>query len=401
MGSAYVLIHDHIGGDRVKKDNELEKMLGKLKHGFRIRKGLFGKKDISIFGKVINLDNEIPGIILDTFDNLGFVTKDDRRPVIVSKNRTGYGWYMVFNLPPGISFKKCKLCENIFSDAVKGFVSMSWNGCLHMDIQTNSLPTSIPYSWDAEPYANMELPIPIGYTQKGLEVFDLTNAPHMLIAGQTGFGKTVALHCIANALIPRARVCIVDPKKLDFRYLKNHVCLARDDEAAMNLFKLLNREYDRRINILESCSDDIVKVQEYEGNDMPYIVVIIDELAELSKDTHIYINRLLRLARAVGISIIGASQRISVKIIEGDTRELFEARLAFKVANETSSRMILGEENSMAAWLPVIKGRAIFKFGHELKEVQTMFLDKKDRKRLVKLYEPRGWEFDTSRKLQP
>ncbi|HYD90667.1 MAG TPA: FtsK/SpoIIIE domain-containing protein [Flavobacterium sp.] len=390
-----------------KKDNFLDEWINPLKHSIRTRKGLtiLGRefKEIKVLGKTLHLDNEIPGIILDVFDNLGFTTKDNRKPQIVAKSRTDYGWHLVINLPPGISFSKCKRFQDYFSDAVKGFVVMEWNGALHMDIQTNTLPSFIPYKWDATPYLDkLTLPVPIGYTQKGIEVFDLTDAPHMFIAGQTGMGKSNLLHIIANALLmlPNIKLCICDPKRLDFRYLKDRVLLARDENEIYNLFKALNKEHDRRVKLIEKESDEIVKIQEYEG-ELDYIVVMIDEWAELDKETQPLINRILRLSRALGISIIGATQRPSVKVFGdsgGDSRDLFEARVCYKVGSEISSRMVLGEEYSMAAWLPAIKGRAIWKFGHEIKEVQTMFLSKKDRQKLAKEQEARRWDIELSTK---
>lgn len=375
-----------------KKESIANELAGSLRHMWRHRSG------VKVLGKTIIEDNRVPGLILDTFDNLRFETKDKRKPVIVSKKKTEYGWYLVIKLPPGISFLQVKRKLNWFSDAVNGFVRVDWlKGNLHMDIQTNTLPTLVDYQWNPELYKDMELPIPIGFTQKGLEVFDLCESPHMLIGGQTGWGKTMSLHCIANALLPKAWVCISDPKRIDFRYLKKQILLARDDVETQNLLMALNKEYDKRIAILEKADVSITKIQEYDGS-IPYIVLIIDEIAELSKDTMVLLNRLARLARATGISLIGATQRPSVDVIPGSTRDLFEARLCFKVGSEISSRVILGEEGSMAAWLPPVKGRAIFKFGHEFKEVQTMFLSKDQRKKVHESLELRRWDIEPSTK---
>lgn len=336
--------------------------------------------------------NEVPGLILDTFENLRFETKDGRRPVIVGKKKTPYGWHLVFNLPPGISFKQCKAKENFFSDAIKGFVGLEWDGRLHMDIQTSELPTYVDYSWEAGDYEHMQLPIPIGYTQKGLEVFDLCDSPHLLIGGQTGWGKTMFLHCLANSLISKSWVCISDPKRLDFRYLRKYIHLARDDEEAQELLKGLLKEYSRRIKLLEQADDSITKIQEYDSS-LPYIVAIFDEVAQLSKVSMEMMTKLAQLARAVGIHLVAATQRPDVTVIPGQCRDLFEARICFKVGSEISSRVILGEECSKAAWLPAVKGRAIFRFGGEFKEVQTMCLTKE--KRMQISYPERGWEIES------
>ncbi|MHB8171189.1 MAG: FtsK/SpoIIIE domain-containing protein, partial [Thermincolia bacterium] len=306
---------------------------------------------------------EIPGTILDTFDNLGFITKDGRKPVIVGKKKTAYGWHLVFNLPPGISFAQVKRRQDYFADATKSWVVLSWNGHLHMDIQCNTLPTSVEYTWSPCLYPKMALPVPVGVSQKGPEVFDLASAPHLLVAGIPGFGKSNFLHVLIHSMMPSARICVIDLKRLEFSYLRDYVLLAKSEDDATTMLHALNREHDRRIEKLERAG--VVKVQDYSGDDMPYIVVVIDEVAELRGEiTHELINRLLRLARATGISIVSATQRPSVKVIDGDSRAQYSARLCYLVADEVNSRMVLGEECPLAAHLPADhKGRAIFKFG--------------------------------------
>lgn len=367
-----------------------------IRHAWRMRSGL------KLFGKQVMEDNRIPGTVLDVFDNLGFKTKDGRRPVVVAKKKTEYGWHLVINLPPGISFQSVLRRKNFFSDATNSFITMTWNGALQMDIQLNNLPSCIDYVWT--PPGNMMLPVPIGYTPKGIEILDLTESPHMLVAGESGFGKSNFLHQAINALLPFARIAVIDPKQLDFGYLSRHVVLAEEDDQIFNLLKLLNKEHDRRVKIIKKAG--AVKIQQYNemfpDDALPLVVVIIDEVAEIKdKDCHELINRLLRLSRACGIHIIAGTQRPSVKVFGekgGDSRTLFAARLSYLVPSEIDSRMVLGEENSMAAWLPAIKGRGIYKFGVDLKEVQTMYLPIDRAKKLLREFGPRRWDFDCSTK---
>lgn len=346
--------------------------------------------------------NEIPGVILDTFDNLRFETKDGRRPVIVGKKKTVYGWHLVFNLPPGISYQQVRRKQDYFADATKSWIVLTWDGgYLHMDIQCHALPHKAEYNWDPALYSKMDLPVPVGVSQKGAEVFDLADAPHLLVAGVPGFGKSNFLHVLIMSLLPFARICIIDLKRLEFSYLAGHCLLAKTEDDALDLLKALNQEHDRRVGILERAG--VVKVQDYEGDDMPYIVLVVDEVAELRDEvSHLLLNRILRLSRAAGISVVAATQRPSVKVIDGDSRGQFSARLCYLVADETNSRMVLGEECSRAAWLAPIKGRGIFKFGVELKEVQTMFLPLAKAKEMVKSAGYRDWDFgQTAKRLQP
>lgn len=393
-----------------KEDNPFVELIASAKASWRVRQGvplpgLKGKDRLELkFGKVhktFYLDNHIPGLIEETFANKNYETKDGRKPVLVSKRKTPYGWHLVFNLPPGISFQQVKGDENFFADAVKGFVNITWNNAVHMDIQLNTLPTKVPYQWDATPYLDkMKLPLPIGYSPKGLEVLDLTEAPHMLIAGETGFGKSIFLHQLIYSLLPYAWLFIIDRKGVDFVDYEPYACLAEEEDEIYNLLVALNEEHNRRKKLIRAAG--VKKIQNYKG-DLPYIVVVIDELAEIkNKDTHTLINRILRLSRAFGLHIVAGTQRPSVKVFGeegGDTRDLYTARLCYYLPSEIGSRMVLGEQCSHAAWLPAIKGRAIYKFGSEIKEVQTMFLDpdSKEAKETLAAFEKRRWQLEVKR----
>jgi S-DNA-T family DNA segregation ATPase FtsK/SpoIIIE len=360
-----------------KEDNALAGMVATLQTMWRHRRG-----------------NEIPGAILDTFDNLGYVTKDNRKPVLVAKRKTDYGWHLVFHLPPGIAFSEVRKHREYFENATNSWIDLKWmGGKLQMNIQSGTLPTSLPYSWAQDEYRDLCLPIPIGMAQQGLEVLDLAESPHLLIAGVPGFGKSNFLHVLIHSLLDRALIGIVDMKRLEFHYLRKYCALARNEGEALGLMLALNKEMERRIDILEKAG--CVKVQDYKGEDMPFIVLVIDELAELGDETVLYyLDRLVRLARAVGISVVAATQRPSTKVINGDTRAMFQARLCFQVADELNSRMVLGETCNLAAWLPGIKGRAIYKFGLAEKEVQTMFLPLSRARRLLEAAKPRGWCYE-------
>ena len=326
--------------------------------------------------------NEVVGAILDTFDNLGFVTKDDRRPLLINKRKTSYGWHLTFSLPPGISFASVKAKREYFQDATHSWITFSWNGALQMDIQCGSLPTSVPFEWNPDSHPEMALPVPIGISQRGTEVFDLAESPHMLIAGVPGFGKSNFLHVLIHSLLSKAFICIIDLKRLEFAYLRKYAAVARDESDALIMMKVLNEEMERRIDILEKA--DVVKIQQFDG-DMPYIVLVIDELAEIKDDDLLnLIDRIVRLARAVGISVVASTQRPSTKVISGDTRAMFAARLCFQVADELNSRMILGETCPLAAYLPGVKGRAIWKFGIIEREVQAMYLPIDEAKKRLK-----------------
>lgn len=276
--------------------------------------------------------NKTVGTIMDTFENLKFQVPDGRKPILVGKKKTPYGWHLVFNLPPGISFQQVKRRLDYFADATRSYINLTWNGQLHMDVQTLSLPAKVDYVWNSADYSEMALPVPVGMSHKGPEVPDLADSPHMLVAGTTGFGKSNLLHVLIISLLPIARIGIIDLKRLEFSYLKDRCYLTRNEHDALQLLLWMNKELDRRLDLLEAAG--VVKIQDYEG-DLPYIVLVVDELAELKDEScHQLLDRLLRLARAVGISVVCATQRPSTKIIDGDSKMNFAARICYMIKDE-------------------------------------------------------------------
>ncbi len=222
----------------------------------------------------------------------------------------------------------------------------------------------------------MRLPLALGKTING-EVFctDLAKMPHLLMAGATGSGKSVGINTIISSLIYRKhpseiKFVIIDPKKVELRQyamLENHFIascpdvedlIITDPSDAVITLKSVCAEMDQRYDILAEVSQrNIVdynqKVKDgafkndkrFNHRALPYIVVIIDELADLmltaSKEVETPIIRIAQLARAVGIHLVIATQRPSVDVITGIIKANFPARIAFQVASKIDSRTIL------------------------------------------------------------
>lgn len=221
-----------------------------------------------------------------------------------------------------------------------------------------------------------KLPLALGKTIHG-DVYnaDLAKMPHLLIAGSTGSGKSVGINSILVSLLyklhPRyLKFAIVDPKKIEmtqYRPLLKHflaVCPDIDETIVTNpqnaviLLKSVEAEMERRYDVLakvgqRNIADYNQKVAEGRYKDtsdivhreMPYIVVIIDELADLmmtaSREVEEPICRLAQLARAVGIHLVVATQRPSVDVVTGLIKANFPARIAYQVASKVDSRTIL------------------------------------------------------------
>ncbi|MEO8512268.1 MAG: DNA translocase FtsK 4TM domain-containing protein [Ignavibacteria bacterium] len=224
--------------------------------------------------------------------------------------------------------------------------------------------------------STMTLPIALGKTISGdVYVDDLTKMPHLLVAGSTGSGKSVGINTIITSLLYKMhptdlKFILIDPKKIElnlYEKLKNHYLAFSKDyseriitvpqNAVLALKGLeieMEKRYERLANAtVRNVADYNKKFKEGRLKDdenikhgkMPYIIVIIDELADLmitaSKEVEEPIARLAQLARAVGIHLILATQRPSVDVITGVIKANFPARIAFLVNSKVDSRTIL------------------------------------------------------------
>jgi len=220
----------------------------------------------------------------------------------------------------------------------------------------------------------MKLPVIIGKGTTGEPlVEDIAKMPHILIAGQTGSGKSVGINSfIASLLFSKTpeelRFIMVDPKKVEMAGYEGIPHLAipvvTEAEKAVKALEAATKEMDSRYNLLKKAGSknidsfnekfdsgelkQLVKngvLEKGEDKKMCYIVVIIDELADLmmtaGKDVEKYIQRIAQLARAVGIHLIVATQRPDVKVITGNIKANLPSRIAFRVMSKIDSRTIL------------------------------------------------------------
>jgi len=203
------------------------------------------------------------------------------------------------------------------------------------------------------------LNIVLGKDVSGNPVYtDLGRMPHLLVAGSTGTGKTIFLNNLILSLIFRnspeiLRFILVDPKRVEFPIYNElpHLLapVIYDASKTVNALKWLIGEMERRFDVLsEAKARDIViynKEMIEKGEIMPYIVLIIDELADLmaarGKEVEAGIVRLAQMARAVGIHLVVATQRPSVEVITGLIKANITSRITFQVASQVDSRTVL------------------------------------------------------------
>jgi len=253
--------------------------------------------------------------------------------------------------------------------------------------------------------SEMELPITLGKTiSNETFIVDLTKMPHLLMAGATGQGKSVGINAILTSILYKkhpaeVKFVLVDPKKIElsiFNKIERHYLakLPESDDAiiiendkVINTLNSLCREMDKRYELLKDAMTRNIK----EYNDkfitrklnpenghtfLPYIVLVIDEFADLimtaGKEVETPLARLAQLSRAVGIHLIIATQRPSVNVITGLIKANFPARIAFRVTSKIDSRTIL---DSGGAEQLIGRGDLLYSQSNDLTRIQCGFID--------------------------
>ncbi len=251
---------------------------------------------------------------------------------------------------------------------------------------------------------SMTLPVAFGKTIEN-EVFmlDLAKMPHLLVAGATGSGKSVGINTIITCLLYKChpddlKFVMIDPKKIElslYRNIQNHFLamlpdadepIITDTSKALETLNSVCKEMDDRYDLLKMAMVRDIKAynEKYKGDELeedlghrhlPYIVVIIDELADLmmtaGKQIEEPIARIAQLARAVGIHMVVATQRPSVNVITGTIKANFPARAAYQVASKVDSRTILDQGGADQL---VGMGDMLFTNGAGMTRIQNAFV---------------------------
>jgi DNA segregation ATPase FtsK/SpoIIIE, S-DNA-T family len=259
-------------------------------------------------------------------------------------------------------------------------------------------------SADAYRANSHKLSIALGLDVVGnLAMANLAKMPHLLIAGATGAGKSVGINTIIasilyNATPEEVRFLMVDPKRIELSgyegipHLLHPVVV--DPKLASRALNWAVREMERRYRLLEEARVKSFDSYNETNNDkLPYIVVIVDELADLmmvaSKDVEAAIARLAQMARAAGIHLILATQRPSVDVLTGLIKANFPTRISFKVSSKIDSRTILdasGAEHLLGAgdMLLLAPGTS------QIKRIHGAFISEKETSDIVEFWKEQG-----------
>ena len=334
----------------------------------------------------------------------------------------------------GVKISRVKNLENDIAQSLKALgiriiAPIPGKGTIGIEVPNIHKETvSMRSAIKSEKFQNFkaELPVVIGRTiQNENFVFDLAKMPHLLVAGATGQGKSVGLNAIITSLLYRKdpsqlKFVLIDPKTVEFSLydkLEKHFLakMASEDETIVKDPKkaiyTLNSLCVEMENRLKKCGEvgvrniveynDMVRKHEIESDLMPYIVVIIDEFADLimcAKEVEKPVMRLAQKARAIGIHLIVATQRPDVKVITGTIKANFPARIAFRVMQMTDSRTIIDQPGAQQL---IGRGDMLMSINGELTRVQCAFVDTPEVRDIVNHISNQPFPYPTGTYLLP
>ena len=305
-------------------------------------------------------------------------------PILTGKSETENGIDLAYQVPFGLCLEDFnKHHEELeFASGDKVQISQE-DGYVIIKIR-KGLPGKVDYQTPEA--GKMIIPITIGQSFDEFITVCLTTVPHLLVAGLTNSGKSNFLHqAIATMLLlSNVKLFIMDFKKVEFAYLKDHprIRRVRQVHEAKEVVDWMEQEMYRRQDLFEN--EGCVKIQDYNG-EMPYYVMVVDELIEVAPELiknkkqkavleqiQDKIARIAALSRALGIHLIIATQRPSAKIMPGELKTHFGGTVTFRMMNADNSRIVLGHGG--AEKLDTKPGRAIWQYGADETEVQVPFL---------------------------
>lgn len=314
---------------------------------------------------------------------------------------------------PGVKISKIKNLEDdialsLAALGIRIIAPIPGKGTIGIEVPNKNrelVPAKAVLGTDKFLKSDKDLPVALGKTiSNEVFVMDLAKMPHLLMAGATGQGKSVGLNMILASLIykkhpSQLKFVLVDPKKVEltlFNKIERHFlaklpgseeAIITDTKKVIYTLNSLCIEMDNRYDLLKEAGCRNLK--EYNAKFvarklnpekghrfMPYIVLVIDELADLmmtaGKEIEAPIARLAQLARAIGIHLVVATQRPSVNVITGIIKANFPARLSFRVTSKIDSRTIL---DAGGADQLIGMGDMLLSSGSEVTRLQCAFLD--------------------------
>lgn len=318
---------------------------------------------------------------------------DKKIPKIIKQEETDYGKDVILYVPEGLSISDFEKKQEAIEQYLGAKIELENIGRqkILMKVMANKLKTMYPY----RPIKTKEpVELPLGISLKGPITLKLDDSyPSCLVGGTSGSGKSVCLRVmITNCILTK------DPKILKlhlcdlkygvefsiFKYSNMVETFAKNIDETLELLYMLDEEMHKRYELFSEKK--VVNIQEYnrkyKKNQIPYHLVFIDEFANLhiSKEAIDLVDKLLRMARAVGIHFVIATQRPDKDTVPGSIKANLQASIAFKTKNDVNSMILL--DNNKASELRG-KGHGILQVDEDI-EFQGYFLDIDEARELIK-----------------
>ena len=312
-------------------------------------------------------------------------------PKVISVTIKPHKTTIIFNIPYGMNPENFSKKDYTFRQHFGKYIQLEMEdrrGILH--IYPNGLPEKVTYNYDLvkESMTNMALPILCGQSlDNEIKSIDMVENPHILIAGETGSGKSSAIRSILTTLIQhlepsRVKLYLGDLKRSEFFLFKHlpHVeGVYHSAEEIMTPLKKVKKEMIKRGNMLDK--EEVNSIDQLKEK-LPYLVVCIDEVVLLKKETDIMdiLEEISSIGRSLGVFLILSMQRPDAKLLEGKLKVNMTVRMGFQTADAINAR-IIGTEGSE---LIETAGRMILKVNSNGEMIQCTWLDNEVAKGILK-----------------
>lgn len=328
----------------------------------------------------------------EMFRQIAFKGRDGSYPQFLSKNPDGKKIILIFKST--IPLTEWKAARERLETALDCNIIKMENGRNKKQVRLTTLPSDfkIPemIEWNEEYLKHKNGVLTVGISALEQVVFDLNRVPHVLVAGETGSGKSVILRCLLwQMILQGARVYMIDFKGgVEFgKQYEKYGEVITDRQRALEVLNLLVTENEYRLRIFRDL--EVKNLNEYNKKtkqNLCRIGVFTDELAEMldkkgvaKEEKAIYeqiegkLSTLARLSRATGINLFMGVQRPDANVLTGQIKNNIPVRISGRFADKTASEIVLG--NTDAVNLPDIKGRFLYKVGNETIEFQSFYFD--------------------------
>ena len=328
----------------------------------------------------------------EMFRQIEFKGKNGKYPVFISKSRDGKKIILIFKSV--IPITEWKNARERLETALDCTIIKMENGRNKQLAKLTTLPSDykIPemIEWSEERLSKKNSVLAVGVSALDTIYFDLNRVPHVLVAGETGSGKSVILRCFLwQMILHDARVYMIDFKGgVEFgKQYEQYGEVITDRERALEVLSMLVAENEYRLRIFRDL--EVKNLDEYNRKtkqNLCRICLFTDELAEMldkkgvaKENKAIYeqiegkLSTLARLSRATGINLFMGVQRPDANVLTGQIKNNIPVRISGRFADKTASEIVLG--NTDAVNLPDIKGRFLYKVGNETIEFQSFYFD--------------------------